>query len=170
MWKKPNEEAVTGPVSFTNEEPVAERRKSNDRAVVGSAITIRGNIEGNQDLLIDGEVEGTVELRANTVTVGKSGRVRANVYAKSVIVEGDIRGDVFGTDQVIVHPSGSVRGNITAPRVTLEDGAKLKGSIDMDPQGTENAKRDEKSASKSEAAPSVTSSGKSNGAIHAPGQ
>ena len=103
----------------------------------------------------------------SSVTVGKSGRVRANVYAKNVIIEGEIKGDVFGTDQVVVHPSGTVRGNITAPRVTLEDGAKLKGSIDMDPQG--EAKREERAA-KPDASPSVTSASKSNGALHAPGQ
>lgn len=162
MWKKPTDDAVTnGPTSIVADDASLERKKPTERAVIGSAIVFKGSVEGSQDLLVEGEVEGTIELRSNTVTIGKSGRVRANVYGKTIIVEGDVRGDIFGADQVIVQRSGNVRGNITAPRVTLEDGAKLKGSIDMDPQAAESAKKLEQAERTSATAP------KPNGAMHA---
>ncbi len=109
----------------------AEKSVSNsDRAIIGPSITVKGEISGSEDLLVQGTIDGTLNLKQNVVTVGKSGRVNANVHGRIIHVEGEVTGDCFGTEQVIVHKSGTVRGNITAPRVSLEDGARLKGTID----------------------------------------
>lgn len=102
-------------------------------AMIGPSIEIKGTVTGDEDLLIQGKVEGTIELRSHAVTVGQSGRVLANVQAKTVTIDGEVEGDVTGSEKVMISKSGRVRGNIVAPRVTLEDGALFKGSIDMDP-------------------------------------
>jgi len=82
--------------------------------------------------VIQGNVEGTIKLEDNSISVSEQGKVQADVYARSIIVQGEISGDLYGTENVTVTRSGRVSGNIIAPRVVLEDGAKFKGSIDMD--------------------------------------
>ena len=102
-------------------------------AVIGKTIKITGDITGDEDLIIEGRVEGTVDLKSNNVMIGESGYVQADVTANVVRIDGEVKGDVKGIEKVIISKSGRVRGNVTAPRVTLEDGAKFQGSIDMDP-------------------------------------
>ena len=101
--------------------------------MIGPTIKIKGDITGDENLTIEGSVEGSVELGAHEVCVGQSGKVNANVTAKTIKIEGEVKGDIRGKEKVVVSKTGNVRGNIIAPRVTLEDGAKFKGSIDMDP-------------------------------------
>jgi cytoskeletal protein CcmA (bactofilin family) len=101
-------------------------------AVIGAKIRFIGELVGEEDLLIQGYVEGTIDLRGNSLTVGKHGVVKANVLAKNVTIEGKVEGDVFGEERIAVKSSSQVRGNLVAERVTLEEGAKFKGSIDMD--------------------------------------
>ena len=105
-------------------------------AMIGSSIVIKGTVTGDEDLLIEGKVEGTIDLKSNVVSVGQSGRVSADINAKTVNIEGEVTGDITGNEKVVISKSGNVRGNIVAPRVTLEDGAIFKGSIDMDPGET----------------------------------
>ena len=107
--------------------------QSRSAAMIGQSIVIKGTITGNENLVIDGTVEGSISLPDNDVTVGDSGKVTADLSAKSVKVEGQVTGDIAGSEKVVISKTGRVRGNIVAPRVTLEDGAKFKGSIDMDP-------------------------------------
>lgn len=101
--------------------------------MIGQSITIKGSITGAENLVIEGTVEGSVDLPDHDLTVGASGKVKANLSAKVVHVQGQVDGDISGSEKVVVSESGHVLGNIVAPRVTLEDGAKFKGSIDMDP-------------------------------------
>ena len=101
--------------------------------MIGPSIVIKGTVSGDEDLLVQGRVEGSIELKDNEVSVGQSGRVTADVDAKIVKIDGEVTGDISGAEKVVISKSGNVRGNIVAPRVTLEDGAKFKGSIDMDP-------------------------------------
>jgi len=108
-------------------------------AAIGRSIRINGDLEGEEDLRIDGEVNGTVRLKKNAVIIGSDGKIRADVYAKSVTVEGTVEGDLFGAEQVSIRRSATVKGNITAPRVSLEDGAHFKGSIEMDPEAVKAA-------------------------------
>lgn len=108
-------------------------------AVIGRSIRIDGDLTGDEDLRIEGDVKGTVQLKNNTLTIGGEGKISANVYAKSVTVEGLMEGDIFGSECVNIRKNATVDGNITAPRVSLEDGAKFKGSIEMDPAAIEKA-------------------------------
>ena len=102
-------------------------------AVIGPGININGDISGNESLVIEGKVEGKIHLPGHQVEVGKAGRVHADIVAKFVRVEGELKGDIDGKEKVVIAKSGNVRGNISAPRVMLEDGAIFKGSIDIDP-------------------------------------
>jgi cytoskeletal protein CcmA (bactofilin family) len=108
-------------------------------AVIGRSIQIEGAVRGNEDLRIEGDVSGTVELKDSSLTIGREGKVRADVYAKSIIVDGTTEGDLYATDRIIVHVNAQVRGNITAPKVGVEEGAKFKGSIEMDQDAVEKA-------------------------------
>jgi cytoskeletal protein CcmA (bactofilin family) len=108
-------------------------------AVIGRSIEINGDVRGNEDLRIEGDVSGTVELRNSNLTIGKEGKVRADVYAKSVTVDGTTEGDLYASERIVVHISANVRGNITAPKVGIEEGAKFKGSIEMDQGAVEKA-------------------------------
>ena len=136
MWRKsepaesnfhpmPAPQAQPAPVSH---KPVGQ---SKECAVIGPTITIKGDLTGEEDLLIEGRVEGKVELRRHSVTIGKSGRIKADIYGKTITVEGDVEGNLFGEEQLVVRQTGNVRGNIVSPRVALEDGSNFKGNIDM---------------------------------------
>ena len=107
-------------------------RRPSERATIGPSIFIKGDLSGEEDLVIEGRVEGMVDLKQNNVTIGKNGRVKADVFGKVVVVEGEVDGNVFAREQAILRQSGAIRGNITAPRVILEDGSRFKGSIDME--------------------------------------
>jgi cytoskeletal protein CcmA (bactofilin family) len=102
-------------------------------AVIGATIRIKGEVSGDENLLIEGNVVGSVALKGHDLTIGQKGTVEADLSAKTVKVEGQVTGDIQGEEKVIITQTGKVRGDITAPRVTLEDGAKFKGAIDMDP-------------------------------------
>ncbi len=113
--------------------------RSGECAVIGRSIEINGDVRGNEDLRIEGDVSGTVELRNSNLTIGKEGKVRADVYAKSITVDGTTEGDLYASDKIVVHISAQVRGNITAPKVGIEEGARFKGSIEMDQDAVEKA-------------------------------
>lgn len=117
-----------------------DRTGSSMGCVIGESVTIRGELHGGEDVVVDGRLEGTVKLEANHVTVGKSGRVKADIYGDSIEVEGEVRGNLHGTTQVVIQPSGHVKGNIFCPRVVLEKGCQFKGSIDMETETKEPAR------------------------------
>ena len=101
--------------------------------MIGPSIKIKGEVSGDEDLLIQGQVEGTISLKAHQVVVGESGQVSADILAKTIKIDGKVSGDITGTENVVISKLGNVCGNIIAPRVLLEDGAIFKGSIDMNP-------------------------------------
>ena len=102
-------------------------------AAIGPGVKINGRINSDEDLSVEGDVEGSIISEAHEISVAVSGTLKADVRAKVVQVHGTVTGDIVGTEKVIVSQSGIVTGNIDAPRVVLEDGAKFKGSIQMDP-------------------------------------
>jgi cytoskeletal protein CcmA (bactofilin family) len=114
-------------------EAPADVYNTRNTAVIGSTIKIKGEVSGDENLIIEGSVEGSVALSGHDLTIGQKGQVKADLNAKTVKVDGSVTGDITGAEKVIITKSGKVLGNIVAPRVTLEDGAKFKGSIDMDP-------------------------------------
>jgi cytoskeletal protein CcmA (bactofilin family) len=126
--------------------PVKEPRhstKSNfgeeSSAAIGASIRIKGDVTGDENLIIQGEVDGTILVQGHNVTISKTGKVRANIEARQIIVEGKLEGDLNGEEKVIIRETGNVYGNIVAPRVNLEDGAMFKGSIEMEPQSKRTA-------------------------------
>ena len=121
--------------------------RSSEVAVIGSSIQINGDLRGDEDLRIEGKVSGTVELKNSALTIGKEGKVKAGVYAKSIAVDGETKGDLCATERVSVHVNARVQGNIIAPKVSIEEGAHFKGSIEMDPSAVERALGTVKSSS-----------------------
>ena len=99
--------------------------------MIGSKVKVSGDIVSSEDLLVEGEVTGTITLAENELVIGTSGRVKANVAARTVRIEGQVNGDIEGSERVVICASGDVEGNVSAPRVMLEDGGRFKGSIDM---------------------------------------
>ena len=99
--------------------------------MIGAKVKVNGDIISSEDLLVEGEVSGTISLKDNELVIGTSGRVQADINAKTVRIEGEVRGDIEGGERVVICASGNVEGNVSAPRVMLEDGGRFKGSIDM---------------------------------------
>ena len=117
--------------------PVAPGRqqvapRSDGAAVIGPSITVKGDVSGDENLVIQGRVEGTVSLPQHNVTIGSTGKVTADIRGNMVIVEGQVNGDIRAQEQIILRHTAKVEGSISAPRVALEDGAVFRGGIEMD--------------------------------------
>jgi cytoskeletal protein CcmA (bactofilin family) len=139
MWKKEEMPAPT-PTPRMDTTPAPERsapaptshsHATGERATIGRSITIRGEVTGDEDLLIQGRVDGSVDLKQHSVTVGREGEVKANIIGRVVTVEGKVEGNLSADEQVILRASATVQGDISAPRVVLEDGARFRGGVDM---------------------------------------
>ncbi|MBI2956735.1 MAG: polymer-forming cytoskeletal protein [Acidobacteria bacterium] len=100
-------------------------------ARIGRSVSIKGELAGSEELVIDGEFEGSIELADNSLTVGREGRVEANVRARDIVVEGTVRGQIHAADRLHVAKSANVMGDLVAARISIEDGAYFKGSIDV---------------------------------------
>ncbi len=124
------------------------------RAMIGSKVKVSGDIVSSEDLLVEGEVTGTITLPDNELVIGTSGQVKANISAKTVRIEGRVNGDVEGSERVVICTSGDVEGNVSAPRVMLEDGGRFKGNIDM---GSSKGEASRSAGAKSAAASGVHS-------------
>ena len=107
---------------------------------VGKSIVVRGELSGGEDLTINGIVEGKVELRDHVLTVGSHGRITAQVTAKTIVVLGHVTGNLIATENVDIKESGSVEGDIVAPRVAIADGSYFRGTIDIQPMNAPTAK------------------------------
>jgi cytoskeletal protein CcmA (bactofilin family) len=106
---------------------------------IGKSVVIKGELTGSEDLTIEGHVEGKIELRQNVLTIGPNGKIKAQVFAKSVIILGEVTGNVTATEKVDLRDNGSIDGDIAAPRVAIAEGAHFRGSIDMQRGGTKGA-------------------------------
>jgi cytoskeletal protein CcmA (bactofilin family) len=98
---------------------------------IGKSVVIKGELNGSEDLTIEGQVEGTIQLKEHVLTIGPNGKIKAQVFAKSVIVLGEITGNVTATEKVDIREKGSVDGDIISPRVAIAEGAHFRGSVDM---------------------------------------
>ena len=108
--------------------PDVRRRKT---SVIGPTLKFKGELSANEDLIIEGEIEGTIAHQDKNLTVGKEGRVKANIDARTVEVYGKVDGDINGEDIVKLAKSAVVKGNIRCARIVMEDGAQFSGRIDM---------------------------------------
>lgn len=114
-------------------------------AHIGKSVLIKGELSGSEDLYLDGEVEGNIELKDHSITVGPHGRVRAHINAREIIVHGKVEGNVRGADRVELKRSAVLVGDIATHRIVIEDGAFFKGAIDI-----QKEKEKEKEAPKAE--------------------
>lgn len=133
---KPESSSAPAPAvesSYNSAPRPAAASTSGKSATLGATIKVKGDISGDENLLIEGQVEGTVTLASHELTVGKSGKVHADVTAKVIRIDGEVHGDITGKEKVFVSSTSSVKGNILTPRMTLEEGARFKGTIDIDP-------------------------------------
>lgn len=170
MWKK-DEEPSTQPSSESRTPSVSAPRSSStggSRATIGPSISIKGDVTGSEDLLIQGQVDGSVSLGKHAVGVGSEGRVKANIIGRVITIEGRVEGDLTAEEQIILRGSAQVHGDIKAPRVVLEDGATFRGLVDMGTTSTKAASADTASESKSgsdkaSSGGSTSSSGSSSG-------
>ena len=166
MWKrdeavKPSGPASPGPASATppgtppaaeaarttQPNPVNDPHRVERTAVnIGKSVVIKGELNGSEDLTIEGQVEGKIELRQNVLTIGPNGKIKAQVFAKSVVILGEVTGNVTATEKVDIRDNGSVDGDIAAPRVAIAEGAHFRGSIDMQRTGGKSEARTEQKA------------------------
>jgi cytoskeletal protein CcmA (bactofilin family) len=124
---------------------------------IGKSVVIKGELNGSEDLTIEGQVEGKIELRQHALTIGPNGKIKAQIFAKSVIVLGEVHGNVTATEKVDIRDNGSVDGDIAAPRVAIAEGAHFRGSIDMQRSGARagDGRADAKTESKPDAKPAA---------------
>lgn len=125
---------------------------------IGKSVVIKGELSGSEDLTIEGQVDGKIELRENVLTIGPNARIKAQVFAKSVIVLGKVNGNVSASEKVDIREHGSVEGDIVAPRVAIADGAYFRGSIDMQRKGAEARPAEAKETRTEQPRPAVAAS------------
>ncbi len=133
LWQKPEHDRPAPSPSPSPSAPTVPQRenRSSNPATIGQSVQIEGELTGQEDLVIDGKIEGKIVLNGHHLTVGPNGRIHAEVHAKSVQVNGEVSGNILADDKVEISSTGSVLGDITSPRVALADGSSFKGSIDM---------------------------------------
>jgi cytoskeletal protein CcmA (bactofilin family) len=126
---------------------------------IGKSVVIKGELNGSEDLTIEGHVEGTIQLRDHVLTIGPNGRIKAQVFAKSVVVLGEVTGNVTASDKVDIRDNGSVDGDIISPRVAIAEGAHFRGSVDMQRKGGGAQPQPAKPAAAGQPSPQVTAAG-----------
>ena len=104
---------------------------NSEQATIGKGLVIKGEISGSESLFVDGKVEGTINLPGNRVTIGRNGQVAANITSREIVVLGKVRGNITATDRVDIRSEGALTGDVTAARISIEDGAFFKGGIDI---------------------------------------
>ena len=133
MWENDSPEPTTAsrgtfPQVSTRQDAAG---RNGDRSVIGSSITIKGEVSGTQDVVIKGRVEGQLSLTGCSLTVGKEGRIKADLLARVIQVDGFVDGLVRGEERILLSETGHVRGKLIAPQIVLEEGCNFKGTVDM---------------------------------------
>ncbi|HSK08661.1 MAG TPA: polymer-forming cytoskeletal protein [Vicinamibacterales bacterium] len=103
---------------------------------IGKSVVIKGELNGSEDLTVEGHVEGKIELKDHVLTIGPHGRIKAEIHAKAVIILGEVTGNIGASEKVDIRDNGSVDGDIVAPRVAIAEGAHFRGSVDMQRKAT----------------------------------
>ncbi|HUR32192.1 MAG TPA: polymer-forming cytoskeletal protein [Vicinamibacterales bacterium] len=98
---------------------------------IGKSVVIKGELNGSEDLTIEGQVEGTIQLKDHILTIGPNGKIKAQIFAKAVIILGSVTGNVTASEKVDIRDNGAVDGDIISPRVAIAEGAHFRGSVDM---------------------------------------
>jgi len=146
MWKRDEAVRPTGGQPVAPPPPMAAAPAARTEAGhfmekdivnIGKSVVIKGELNGSEDLTIEGHVEGTIQLRDHVLTIGPNGKIKAQVFAKAVIVLGEVNGNVTATEKVDIRDGGSVDGDIISPRVAIAEGAHFRGSVDMQRKGAQ---------------------------------
>jgi cytoskeletal protein CcmA (bactofilin family) len=145
--------APQSPVDSPASAPKPLAQQMRDVVNIGKSVVIKGELSGSEDLTIEGQVEGKIELRQNVLTIGPNGKIKAQVFAKAVIVLGEVVGNVTASEKVDIRDNGSVDGDLVSPRVAIAEGAHFRGSIDMQRQGATPGKPEAKADAKGDAKP-----------------
>ncbi len=132
---RPTTASTTPPTKSSAPANVGESRPMDNLANIGKSLQVKGELTGNEDLTIEGKVDGKIYLKDHKLTIGPNGRVKADVQAKSIVVAGKLDGNVAADDRVEITATGTMKGDVVAPRVVLADGARFKGSVDMESKG-----------------------------------
>jgi cytoskeletal protein CcmA (bactofilin family) len=111
---------------------------------IGKSVVIKGELSGSEDLTIEGHVEGRIDLKGNVLTIGPNGKIKAEVFAKAVVVLGEVTGNVTASEKVDIRDNGSVDGDIASPRVAIAEGAHFRGSVDMQRAGASKQQQQSK--------------------------
>jgi cytoskeletal protein CcmA (bactofilin family) len=127
---QPQQPAPAGPAATPNR-PESSHKLERDIVNIGKSVVIKGELNGSEDLTIEGQVEGTIQLRDHILTIGANGKIKAQIFAKAVIVLGSVTGNVTASEKVDIRDAGSVDGDIISPRVAIAEGAHFRGSVDM---------------------------------------
>ncbi len=163
MWKRDVSVKPTGPALMpapptrqtslgSARSELTDMRRHPERGAVniGKSVVVKGELSGNEDLTIDGVVEGKIELKEHMLTVGPNGKIKATIFAKVVIVLGEVVGDVTATQKLDIRENGSVDGDIVSPKMAMAEGAHFRGSVDMKRRsstGSSNLERSQTSQS-----------------------
>ncbi len=134
MWNKREEDPIRPAASPQAAMPSTTVVARREQAAIGPSISIVGDLTGGEDLTILGKVQGKIDLPQHSVTVGESGRVDADIHAKVISVAGEVHGNLLAGEQILIRKTATMLGNLTAPRVGLEDGCRFRGSVDMEAQ------------------------------------
>lgn len=150
-----NEAAAVAPAAAAQAVRPETMKSQNVRDVVniGKSVVIKGELNGSEDLTIEGQVEGKIELRDHVLTIGPNGKIKAELFAKSVVVLGEVIGNVSASEKVDIRENGSVEGDITSPRVAIAEGAHFRGSVDMANKGGKAAAGPRPAEAKPQAVP-----------------
>ena len=146
MWKRdesvkpaavPAQTPAAAPSAPVAAAPIAETRAQlgRDMVNIGKSVVIKGELSGSEDLTIEGQVEGRIDLKDNVLTIGPNGKIKAEVFAKAVVVLGEVTGNVTASEKVDIRDNGSVDGDVASPRVAIAEGAHFRGSVDMQRAG-----------------------------------
>ncbi len=127
----PGAPTVPGTQKIHVPEIEAVRHMEKDVVNIGKSVVIKGELNGSEDLTVEGNVEGKIELREHVLTIGPHGKIKAEVFAKAVIVLGEVVGNITASEKVDIRDNGSVDGDIVSPRVAIAEGAHFRGSVDM---------------------------------------
>ena len=131
--------APTAPAAAAPPASQSHAQFGRDMVNIGKSVVIKGELSGSEDLTIEGHVEGRIDLKDNVLTIGPNGKIKAEVFAKAVVVLGEVTGNVTASDKVDIRDAGSVDGDIVAPRVAIAEGAHFRGSVDMQRKGAQPA-------------------------------
>ena len=147
MWKRdetvkpaapPAPTPAAAPSAPAGAAPMANEPRAQlgrDMVNIGKSVVIKGELSGSEDLTIEGHVEGRIDLKGNVLTIGPNGKIKAEVFAKAVVVLGEVTGNVTASEKVDIRDNGSVDGDIASPRVAIAEGAHFRGSVDMQRAG-----------------------------------